>query len=105
MIVSSRKAGPYVATVLVVFVLLCALWLSPVGGGTASAQDDPMAPGAVAFSENFDSVTAGTLPAGWTTTNSGGSDAFKAVTTFADSPPNSMYTNDPFVTGDAAVTT
>lgn len=104
MIESSRKAGPYISAALIVSALLAALWLSPAHGGKVSAQDDPLAPGAVAFSENFDSVTSPNLPAGWTTTNSGGSDPFKTVTTFADSPPNSMYTNDPFVTGDSAVT-
>jgi subtilisin-like proprotein convertase family protein len=104
MIESSRKSGPYVATAMVFSILLSLLWLAPDLTGSASAQDDPLAPGAVAFSENFDSVSSPNLPAGWTSTNSGGSDPFKTVTTFADSPPNSMYTNDPFVTGDAAVT-
>jgi len=104
MIERSKKAGLLSVAATVVLFLLCAVWLLPNFSGTASAQDDPMAPGAVAFSENFDSVTSPNLPAGWTVTNSGGSDAFKTVTTFADSPPNSMYTNDPFVTGDSAVT-
>lgn len=69
------------------------------------AQETDLSPSAVAFNESFDSVTAPALPAGWTVTNSGGSQAFATVATIPDSAPNAIYTNDPAISGDASITT
>jgi hypothetical protein len=69
------------------------------------AQETEFAPSVVVFSENFDSLTTPNLPVGWTTTNSGGSLPFATLSTFPDSPPNAIYTNDPFVIGNSSLTT
>ncbi len=69
------------------------------------AQDNPFAPNAIVFSENFDSVALPNLPAGWTTTSNGLSQPFKSVNNFPDSAPNAVFTNDPEFTGNADLTT
>lgn len=64
-------------------------------------EDNALSPEVVVFSENFDSVTAPALPAGWTTavSGSGPPDLFKTVTTIPDSAPNAAFTNDPNTQG------
>ena len=56
------------------------------------------------FSENFDSVTAPNLPAGWLTANSGVGTPFVTTTTAPDSPPNSIFTPNPSAVGGASLT-
>lgn len=89
---------------LIVSCVAILVWATGDRAQVVNAQDDLLAPEAVAFSETFDALTTPGLPAGWTTTASGGSQAFTTVDTFPDSPPNSIFTNDPFVTGDAQIT-
>ena len=62
------------------------------------AQEE-LAPALIVFNENFDTVTAPALPAGWTTAKTGVIDAFKTVTDFPDSPPNAIFVNDPNTQG------
>lgn len=51
---------------------------------------------AVSFSENFDSVTAPALPAGWTTTQTSGTGInWNTVTDTVISAPNAAFANDP----------
>ncbi len=64
-------------------------------------QEGQLAPDIVVFSESFDGVTAPALPAGWTSSVSGQVEAFRTVTTFPDSPPNSVFTSDPNTQGIA----
>ena len=45
--------------------------------------------------ENFDTVTAPTLPGGWTTSASGVQSNWVTSTTQADSPPNAAFSADP----------
>ena len=77
------------------------LWID---SSTVTAQEGDFSPSLVAFNESFDAVTAPDLPAGWTVTNTGGSLAFKTVSTIPDSAPNAIYTNDPDITGNASIT-
>lgn len=49
----------------------------------------------IAFSENFDSLTAPALPAGWTTSASGGQQNWTTSTNQIQSPPNSAFSPDP----------
>ncbi len=55
--------------------------------GTAAAN------GATLLSENFDSVSAGSLPAGWTTATTGPGTPFSTTATGADSSPNVAFVN------------
>jgi hypothetical protein len=53
---------------------------------------------AVPCAENFDSVTAPALPAGWTATTAidcANSNPWATVSTTSDTPPNSAFVNDP----------
>jgi hypothetical protein len=63
--------------------------------------DQPVVPVASGFSENFDNVSAPTLPAGWTTATSGGVPAFVtgSGTNIAQTPPNAAFINDSDQTG------
>src|SRR5215204_3369045 len=47
--------------------------------------------GVVRYSENFDSVAAPQLPAGWTTASSGAGANFATVTNFRDTVPNAAF--------------
>lgn len=76
-----------------------ALWLGP------RAVEAQFEPDALVFSENFDAVAAGTLPAGWASTNSGMSQPWITVATIPDSAPNAVYANDPEFTGSSSLTT
>ncbi len=94
------------------FVIVCLIVLATIGLSVTqsffvnvTAQETEFAPNAIVFSENFDSLTTPNLPAGWTTTNSGGSLPFATLSTFPDSSPNAIYANDPFVDGDSSLTT
>ncbi len=59
----------------------------------------------VSFSENFDSVTAPALPAGWTNTQiSGTAINWVTTTTTPSSPPNAAFANDPATVNLAALT-
>lgn len=56
------------------------------------------------FTENFDSVTAPALPAGWTATKTGGGTAWVTSTTTPDTAPNDAFTPDASSTGSATLT-
>ncbi|MDQ3713287.1 MAG: hypothetical protein M3388_13865, partial [Acidobacteriota bacterium] len=67
-------------------------------------QDELQNSSTVRFSENFDSVTAPQLPVGWTTAVTGATALpFATVTNRADTPPNSVYTNDPSIIGSSEI--
>lgn len=51
------------------------------------------------FAQNFDSVTAPALPAGWTTTQTGAGVLWVTSTTTPDTAPNSAFTSDPATVG------
>ena len=51
----------------------------------------PTAPTNVTFSQNFDGVTAPSLPAGWTTTHSGSQAAWVTSTANRDTTPNAAF--------------
>jgi PKD repeat protein len=46
------------------------------------------------YSENFDSVVAPALPAGWTTSSSGSQVAWVSTTSTSDTPPNAAFSPD-----------
>jgi len=46
------------------------------------------------FSQNFDEVSAGTLPSGWVADGTGAGDNWTTVITEANTLPNSIFTND-----------
>jgi PKD repeat protein len=51
------------------------------------------------FVQNFDSVTAPALPAGWTTSASGGQSNWVTSTSVADTAPNAAFSPDPSSVG------
>jgi subtilisin-like proprotein convertase family protein len=74
------------------------IWLHDVPV-KAQAQSE-LIPSVIIFSEDFDSVTAPSLPAGWTTSAVGQmNEPFKTVSTLPDSAPNAVHTNDPNTQG------
>ncbi len=56
-------------------------------------------PGAVTLTENFDTVAAAALPAGWSATAISGGINFVNSTTNPDSGPNAMFALDPLTVG------
>ncbi|HMS39107.1 MAG TPA: M36 family metallopeptidase [Pyrinomonadaceae bacterium] len=56
------------------------------------------------FTENFDSVTAPNLPAGWTTAQAGSGISFATVTNTVNSAPNSAFTPNTALIGGATLT-
>jgi hypothetical protein len=54
--------------------------------------------------EDFDGVTAPTLPAGWTTTFSGSGTAATTSTTFSDTAPNNVFLSEAATVGLSEVT-
>src|SRR6185503_5216758 len=59
----------------------------------------------IAFSENFDGITAPALPVGWTATNaSGPAPLWVTTTTTTDTTPNAAFVNDPNVVSDKQLT-
>jgi hypothetical protein len=60
--------------------------------GLAQASSSPL--GGFPPDENFDGVTAPALPAGWTSTATGGGSNWVTVTDQADSAPNSAFAGD-----------
>ncbi len=77
---------------------------SSLGTETKTFDLQTGTPSAV-FSENFDGVTAPALPAGWTTTNSGGGTAWTTSSIAADTPPNAASTVFGAITGRADLVT
>jgi hypothetical protein len=61
--------------------------------GTVSATF-PLGPVVTVFTQNFDTVTAPALPAGWTTTASGVQLPWFTTNTLADTPPNAAFSTD-----------
>ena len=55
--------------------------------------------------QNFDGVTAPTLPNGWTQTNSGANTGWVTTTVNAVSAPNSVFAPDPAANGEATLET
>ncbi|MBV9211935.1 MAG: hypothetical protein JOZ52_14935, partial [Acidobacteria bacterium] len=66
----------------------------------AQAQNDAPSPEQVVYSESFDTVTAPSLPAGWTTSTAGLS-PFTTTTTSPDSSPNAAFVPDPEIEGSS----
>jgi hypothetical protein len=58
----------------------------------------------LSFAQNFDSVTAPNLPAGWTQSATGANPGWRTVTAAPDSAPNSVFTPDPATSGGADLT-
>lgn len=57
------------------------------------------------FTQNFDSVTAPALPAGWATSTSGAQSNWVTSTTSADTAPNAAFSPDPSGVGTNAIDT
>ena len=55
------------------------------------------------FTENFDSVTAPTLPSGWTTSAGGAESSWVTSTTQRDTVPNAAFSPDPSSVGSNAL--
>jgi hypothetical protein len=80
-----------------------------VNTATLQLQDGAANLGAIAFpftlgqsspfAQNFDSVAAPALPAGWTTSAGGGQSAWATSTSASDSAPNSAFSPDPASVG------
>lgn len=82
-------------------VSLSFIWLRSAPPVKAQVESNVPIPELVAFSENFDGVTAPALPAGWTTARTGTIDLFTTVTSLPDSAPNSAFIHDPNTQGTA----
>jgi len=54
----------------------------------------PLGAYTVALTQNFDTVTAPALPAGWTTTSSGATSNWRTTNSLADTPPNAAFSVD-----------
>jgi VCBS repeat-containing protein len=54
----------------------------------------PLGAYTVVLTQNFDSVTAPALPAGWTTTSSGAMPNWRTTNSLADTPPNAAFSLD-----------
>ena len=76
---------------------LSGVWLrsAPV---KAQAENE-LVPSIVVFSENFDGVTAPSLPAGWTSSATGQIIPFVTETAFPDTAPNAVFVPDPNTQG------
>jgi hypothetical protein len=87
------------------FIILLAVGLSLSGlrspRQVRAQEESQLIPDIVVFSESFDSVTAPALPPGWTASSTGQIEVFRTVTSFPDSPPNAVFTNDPNTQGTA----
>jgi hypothetical protein len=59
----------------------------------------------VGIDNNFDSLTAPALPAGWTTATTGSGVAWVTSTTTPDTAPNALFTTDPTTAGSSDLTT
>ncbi len=59
----------------------------------------------ISFTENFDSVTAPALPAGWTTTATGNGVPWVTTNNLPDTAPNAIFTNDPTSAGSSEIVT
>jgi uncharacterized repeat protein (TIGR01451 family) len=90
-----------------------------VCGGSVTAtlqlQDGAMALGTVSFTlpigavrvalaENFDGVSAGTLPAGWSNSFTGSTTPWTTQSAVSDTPPNAAFAPDVSVTSDNLLT-
>ena len=58
----------------------------------------------VKFSENFDSVTAPSIPNGWTVSSTGTGSGFVTTSVLPDSAPNAIFTPSPATTSSATLT-
>lgn len=72
---------------------------SSLGPASFSRQIFIGKPGTTVPSENFDSVTAPTIPAGWTAAAVSGGVNFVSSTTSADTAPNAMFALNPTTVG------
>ena len=89
----------------VAFVLLAVILFSLNPAQTsADAGEGESVQGVVRYSENFDSVSAPQLPAGWTTSASGAGANFVTVTNFRDTVPNAAFTPNAATTGLSEIT-
>ncbi|MBA3599746.1 MAG: hypothetical protein H0W45_00695, partial [Acidobacteria bacterium] len=87
---------PHIFVLCFAFLIALGLLAAQHRPTAVNAQPDGASPTSVQFNENFDSVTAPQLPIGWTTAVTGTTALrFATVTNRADTPPNSVYTNDP----------
>ena len=64
-------------------------------GPTSFARSIVIGSPVTTVTQNFDSVTAPNIPAGWTATSVSGGLNFPTVTTSSDTSPNSAYASDP----------
>ncbi len=101
----SAVSYSYPRLLVIIFIGLLAVGFAITGPRPApvrAQEDNALSPSVIVFNEDFDGVTAPALPAGWSTTASGVmNEMFKTVSTFPDSAPNAVYTNDPNTQGTA----
>jgi len=88
------SAAAFVLPIILLFIVV---------SGNTSAENDP-AQSVVRYSENFDTVAAPNLPAGWTTAASGAGANFVTVTDFNHSAPNSIFAPNTPTTGLSEIT-
>lgn len=74
-------------------------------GPVSFARSIRIGVGTTAISQNFDSVTAPAIPAGWTAAAEAGGIAFVTSTNFADSAPNAAYARNPATVGGGTTLT
>jgi (2Fe-2S) ferredoxin len=84
------------------FVLLAVILFS-VNLRQTSAETEAVQ-AVIRYSENFDSVAAPQLPAGWTTSASGAGANFVTVTDFRDTAPNAVFAPNTATTGLSEIT-
>lgn len=90
--------------VLISFCLSLIIVFSGLRTETTSHAQEEIVPTTVRFLENFDSVSAPALPAGWTTSRTGINQFFVTTTVSADTPPNALYTGNPATAGSSEIT-
>src|SRR5829696_2960056 len=81
--------------------IICATFLSTFKGSppAARAQADDLAPSAVLFAENFNSVSIPVLPAGWNTAQTNSGSNFRTVAANTANASISVFASNPATPG------
>ncbi len=69
------------------------------------AQGEEASPEALTFTENFDGLTAPTLPLNWSTSSAGAVTPFVTTVISPDTPMNAAFVNDPSTEGEGSLVT
>ncbi|MBC7911037.1 MAG: VCBS repeat-containing protein [Pyrinomonadaceae bacterium] len=90
------------------FILLLVLSLLAITfrhHSTAVDAQEEASPETLAFTENFDGLSAPTLPLNWSTSSAGAVSSFVTTVTTPDTPMNTAFVNDPNTEGEGSLVT